>query len=270
MRIPVLSKLYEDRNVIFELTRKNIKTQYRESVLGLVWTVLNPLLNTLVMYVVFTHLLPRSDNYFILYLLCGNILFAALRASTQQALEASVKNRGLLLRTKIDPYVFPTSNCLSSIANFLFSLIALIPFMLYLSIKWSINVFTHRLFYIILMIPAFWLFELGIGLMLDALYVFFRDLKHIYGVFLTLWMYITPIFYKIEGMPPNIQKVINFNPMYRFATYFRDCVYLGATGSPTFEPPFLVLLQLYIIGVVSILVGIVVFKLLKKKIITRI
>ena len=144
-------KILRDRSVLFELTRKNIKQQYRGSFLGLLWTVLNPLLNTLVMYVIFTSLLKKSDPYFILYLLCGNILFAALRTSTQQALESSVRNRGLLLRTKIEPYVFPTSSCLTSIVNFVFSLTALIPFMIALSVQQGVNIFTYRLVFILLM-----------------------------------------------------------------------------------------------------------------------
>lgn len=261
-------KIYRDRNILYELTRKSIKTQYRDSALGLLWTVLNPLLNTMIMYFVFTSLLKTQDDFFALYLLCGNILFAALRASTTQSLEASVRNRELLLRTKIDLYVFPTSACLSSIVNFLFSLIALLPFMLWLSIQFSLNLFTPRLFCLLLLLPPFLLFELGIGLFLDALFVFFRDIKHIYDVFLTLWMYITPIFYKVDTMPAEIGSVIKLNPMYHFILYFRECVYLGAVehSFPSFET-FGILVAL---AAISLTIGIIVFKSLKNKIITRI
>lgn len=267
-KLPIFSKLYEDRNVLTELTRRNIKSQYRESVLGLVWTVLNPLLNTLVMYLIFTHLLEQKDPYFILYLLCGNIMFSALRASTSQSLEASVRNRGLLLRTKIESYVFPTSYCLTSIVNFLFSLIAVLPFMLGLSIRMGVNLFTWRLTYILILIPALFLFELGIGLFLDCMFVFFRDIKHIYGVFLTLWMYVTPIFYKIDTMPDNVVSFIKLNPMFHFVTFFRDSIYLGAIG-PT-NPMWIRTLYVYGFGFLSMFIGVVTFKLLKKKIVTRI
>lgn len=267
MKFPIVSKLHDDRNVLLELTRKNVKSQYRGSPIGLIWTVLNPLLNTLVMYFVFTQFFPR-DNYFILYLLCGNILFGAIRNSTTQALESSVRNRGLLLRTKINLYVFPVSVCLSSIVNFFFSLIALLPFMLVIVIKFGINIFTHRIFYIFLMVPAFLLFEIGMGLILDVLYVFFRDIKHIYGVFLTLWMYVTPIFYKIDSLKGALVTVINLNPMYHFIQYFRDCVYGGAIGK--YEPSWTTLLILYGIGALFLVLGIIIFKSLKRKIIVRI
>lgn len=278
MRQLLINKVRDDRNILFELTRKNIKSQYRGSVIGLVWTVLNPLLNTLIMYFVFSTIFNRNE-YFILYLLAGNILFAALRSSTQQALESSVRNRGLLLRTKINQYVFPTSVCFSSIINFLFSLIALLPFMIYITANVGVNLFTYRLFFIVLMLPAFLLFELGLGLTLDALYVFFRDIKHIYGVFLTLWTYLTPIFYYIGDFikkEPFLKTVVDLNPMYHFTNYFRDCIYAGAVGGiekPTniiYNPPFRELLLLYAIGVGCFIIGVIIYKCLKKKMRTRI
>lgn len=260
-------QLYNDRNVIFELSRKNIKTQYRDSPIGLVWTVLNPLLNMLVMWLVFRIILNNNDPYYPLYILSGNILFAAIRTSTDQSLQSLVRNRGLLLRTKIEPYVFPMSNCISATVNFLFSLIALLPFMIYLSISQGLNLFTYRLVFILLMLPAFWMFEMGCGIFLCALFVFFRDTKHIYSVFLTLWTYLTPIFYVVkEGSP--LLKIVNFNPMYHFVTYFRECVYSGATAACV--PSWTRLLLLYGIGVLFLILGSLFFNALKKKIITRI
>ena len=116
--------LFKNRNIIYELTRKQVKTQYRDSALGFLWTILNPLLNMLVMWLVFKSVLGITDPYYPIYLLTGNILFAALRSSTNQALQSMVNNRGLLLRTKVDLYIFPLSNVLTSIVNFAFSLIA--------------------------------------------------------------------------------------------------------------------------------------------------
>lgn len=100
-------KLAKNKDIIFELSRKQIKTQYRDSTLGFLWTILNPLLNMLVMWVVFQNVLGIKDPYYPIYLLAGNILFAALRASTTQSLLSMVDNRGLLLRTKMDLDVFP-------------------------------------------------------------------------------------------------------------------------------------------------------------------
>lgn len=269
------------KNIVVELTRQQVKTQYRDSSLGFLWTVLNPLLNMLVMWVVFSSVLQINDPYYPIYLLTGTILFSCLRNSTFQAMESIVNNRGLLLRTKISLSIFPMSNILSSIVNFLFSFIALIPFMIWLTLspELGINLFTYRLSFILLMIPALALFEFGLGLLLSAVFVFFRDLKHLYTVFLTLWTYSTPIFYSMAGLDNTtfFYKVVKFNPMFHFLNYFRDCVYRGAVGVDflgenigSYLPGFGTLGLLYLLGLGALVVGISVFELCKNAIITRI
>lgn len=285
----------KNTNTIYELTRKQIKTQYRDSTLGFIWTVLNPLLNMLVMWLVFKELFGRDDPFYPLYLLTGNILFSALRNSTVQSLQSLVNNRGLLLRTKIDPFVFPFSNVMTSIVNFAFSLIALVPFMIWLSVDpsvahamgHSINAFSYQLVFILLMLPGFLLFELGMGLILSSVFVFFRDMKHIYSVILTLWTYLTPIFYKVGALEKNqlVFTIVKLNPMYQFCTYFRECVYASATGanilnnaapgSPIFIaaetiPSFSTLGWCYLSAAVFFIVGLGIYELCKKKVITRI
>ena len=277
-RIPVISAVYRDRNAIYEIARKDVKTQYRGSVLGFLWTILHPLLNMLVLWIIFRNLFGKSDPYYVLYLLCGNILFAAFRASTDQSLRSIVSNRGLLLRTKISPYIFPAAKTVTGMINFAYSLLALLPFMIYLSVTQGVNLFSYQLAFVLLVLPAFWLFELGMGLFLSALYVFFRDLRHIYAVILTLWMYLTPIFYKVENLNLDDfgRTVINCNPMYHFVTYFRECVYMGATAknaegllAPTL-PSWTTLGICYLCGVGGLILGIAFFMALKRKIIIRI
>ncbi len=272
-----LKQLYSDRNAIFEIARKDVKTQYRGSVLGFLWTILHPMLNMLVMWIVFRHIFGKNDPYYAIYLLCGNIMFTAFRAATDQALNSIVSNRGLLLRTKIEPYVFPMSKSVSAMTNFFYSLIALLPFMITLSFQQGLNLFTYRLLFILLMLPAFWMFELGLGFLLSAVFVFFRDLRHIYSVVLTLWMYLTPIFYKIDSMDELTTTVIKINPMYHFVTYFRQCVYLGASNVSAetgqlapYLPSWQTLGILYICGIGALLVGGAIFKALKSKLIIRI
>ena len=272
-KIPVLSSLYRDRNAIYEIARKDVKTQYRGSVLGFLWTILHPLLNMAVMWVIFRNFFGKEDPYYALYLLCGNILFAAFRASTEQSLRSVVNNRGLLLRTKISPYIFPVSKTVTGIINFAYSLLALLPFMIYLSINPGVNLFSYQLVFLLLLFPAFWLFELGVGLFLSALYVFFRDLRHIYAVILTLWMYLTPIFYNVETMKLDnfAHTVVMCNPMYHFVTYFRECIYLAVTakGGATI-PSWSNLGICYICGIGGLLVGGAFFMALKRKLIIRI
>lgn len=268
------------KNIVFELSRQQVKMQYRDSSLGFIWTVLNPLLNMLVMWVVFSSVLKIDDPYYPLYLLTGTILFSCLRNATMQSMESIVLNRGLLLRTKISLSVFPLSRILSCVVNFLFSLIALIPFMIWLSVTPGLvgNLFTYRLVFIILMIPALALFEYGIGLFLSTVYVFFRDLKHIYTVFLTLWTYSTPIFYVLTNLEEDsiFLKLIKLNPMFHFINYFRDCIYRGAVGVDVmgknigpYLPMWKTLGIIYLLGIASLIIGVVIFNLCKDKIVKR-
>ena len=129
------------------------------------------------------------------------------------------------------------------------------------------------------MLPPFLVFEYGIGLFLSVIFVFFRDLKHLYGVFLTLWQYLTPIFYTLErvGKDTITYKLILLNPMYHFVNYFRDSVYRGATGIDEFShyigsfiPSWSTYGYLWAFAGISAVIGFTTYKLLENKIITKI
>ena len=260
--------LYKNRFVLYELVRKNVKTQYRNSILGMLWTVLNPLLNMLVMWLIFSKFFGRGDPLYPIYLLTGNILFACLSSATNGALQSIVNNRGMLTRIKIDSYLFPLSSTLSALVNLVFSMIALLTIMLGMQIFGGYSIFSFRIFLIFLMIPAFVIFEYGIGLFLSALYVFARDIRYLYSVFLTLWTYLTPIFYKpdvIFATSKVAAKIIKLNPMYYFVRFFRDAMYNGF-ATPIWQD----LGVLYLLGIASVAIGTLVFKLLKKHFMTNI
>ncbi len=253
--------LVKNRYILHELVRKRVKSQYRNSVFGMLWTVLNPLLNMIVMWAVFKQFFGNNDPLYAVYLLTGNIMFGCLRGATEGAMQSVVNNRGLLTRVKIDSYLFPLSSTISSLVNAFFSVSALLVIMLGLQIFGGHQIYSWRIFTVLLMIPAFVLFEYGIGLFLSALYVFFRDIKYLYSVFLTLWTYVTPIFYKVTPKMGEVAlTLIKLNPMYYFVRFFRDAMYMGWSEYPVQD-----LAVLYLLGIVSILVGGLVFKALKKK-----
>ena len=288
----------QDTNILFELTRKGVKTQYRGSVLGMLWTVLNPLLNMAVMWVVFSSFFGSGDETYAIYLLTGNILFASLSASTNGALGSLVGNRGLLLRTKINPHLFPISAVTTALVSLGFSFVALIVIMLgvQLGSPNNLELFGVQMLLILAMLPAFLLFESGVGLFLSAVYVYGRDIRHFYSVFLTLWMYLTPIFWQSNILIRNTEgviektiamKVVECNPMYYFLQYFREAVYythckgqsiwiltIKETGEKVWLAPAILrnvpmLLWLYILGVVTCVVGAGLFCIMKKRFATH-
>ncbi|MBQ8163693.1 MAG: ABC transporter permease [Clostridia bacterium] len=221
----------KNKNIVGQLVKRNVKVQYRNSAIGILWTVLNPLLNMLVMYLVFGTIFGySSDKTYVLYLLCGNIIFNTMRGATTQSMTSLVNNRGLLTKNKIAFQVFPLSCNISAIVNLAFSYIALLIVMMVVDTSCPfMHVFSLNMFKAILMIPAFFLFIYGVSLVLAAAYVYFRDILHYYNIFLTLWMYMTPIFYKTNTISGNFGKffvmILKCNPMVHFVEYFRAVTY---------------------------------------------
>lgn len=261
----LVKQMKQNQYVLHELVRKSVKTQYRNSFLGMLWTVLNPLLNMCVMWLVFSQFFGRNDKFFPIYLLCGNILFSYLSSATNGALASIVNNRGLLTRMKIDTHLFPLSANLASLVNFAFSFCALFVIVLGFQIFGGYSLLSVRLLLILAMLPAMILFQFGISLILSSVYVFARDIKYLYSVFMTLWMYMTPIFYKINAISSKsfAYTVIKLNPMYHFVRFFRWCVY-GYVDVGSYAPNWHSLAMLYLVGFGSVLLGYLVYKPLKK------
>ncbi len=225
----VFDKMRKNSNILKALVAKNFKSQYRNSILGVLWTVLNPLLNMIVMSLVFSQLFGNRSGVGIypIYLFCGNLMFNMMRQITSQSLTSMVSNSGLIKKVKISYSVFPISSMFTALVNFGVSFIALIIIMFIVKQQ-----FYWTTLLTVTIVPAVLLFSLGIGLIVASLYVFFRDIKHIYEVFLTLWMYLTPLFYTADSLKSNtIANIINLNPMTHFVTAFRNVIQWGAVPS---------------------------------------
>ncbi|HHX49078.1 MAG TPA: ABC transporter permease [Clostridiales bacterium] len=245
--------------VLNSMVIRNIKNQYRRSVLGVVWTVLNPLLNMLVMAFVFSNIFNRGNILmdYPVYILTGNIVFSLMRMSTTNSLTSIVNNYDLLNKTKIPQIIFPLSNNFSAVVNFGFSLIALLIVML-VRIPKGVRFHATMPMIIFPWLPSILLFCIGLSLILCTIYVRFRDIKHIYSVVLTLWMYMTPILYAANFLGNDVLTVIKFNPMYHYLTYFRNVVALGVV------PSLMDHLICYGFGICFFLIGYVVFNSKRK------
>jgi ABC-2 type transport system permease protein len=219
-------KSYFEKNLYLlkVLVSRNIRNQYSGSFLGALWTVLNPLLNMIVMALVFTNIFGASikELDYPVYVLAGNIVFNFFRGATEGSLTMIVDQRDLLSKTKVPLWIFPFSRVGSDLVTFGFSYIALIIVML-IRIPFGVT-FNVSMILVIAMLPALILFSLGFSLFLSSLYVSFRDIKHFYAVILTLWMYLTPLFYSLDtlNLGPEFQIVMELNPMYHFVQFFRS------------------------------------------------
>ena len=247
-----------------ELVIRDIKIRYRHSVLGILWTVLNPLLNMIVMTIVFQTIFASTIEYFALYVMIGNIVFGFVSEATNRGMNAILWNASLIKKVYIPKYLFPLANVVSSLVNFLFSYIAMIFVMLIIGapFRWMLFSCIVPLFYLII-------FSFGMSLILCSINVFFRDIQHIYSVFLTVWMYLSAIFYSVETIAKaeggaQIASLIELNPMYQFIRFFREIIIDGVFPG--------ILHNLFCAGfsLAMLIIGVLFFKLTQKKFILHI
>lgn len=206
-----------------ELVERDIKVRYRRSVLGLLWTVLNPLLMMTVMTVIFSTLFQGEIENFALYYLSGYILYTFVNESTTQALFSVVNNGGLIKKVYIPKYLFPISKVMSALVNLGFSFLAMLIVMLVTGAD-----FHWTMILIPVLIVYLTVFCCGLGMVLTTLHVFFRDIGHLYGIVTLVWMYMTPMFYPAQLLVKNgLELVLKLNPLYHFIVYFRMLVLYG-------------------------------------------
>lgn len=209
--------LYNYRYLIKQLVTKDIKLKYRRSFLGYVWSVLNPLMVMVVMYLVFSKMFRFNIDNYSAYLIIGQTLFTFMTEATNQAIFSITGNGPLLKKVYVPKYVFTLSKVTSSLVNLVFSLGAMIIVFVITKVQFS----WAMLFFPVILMEVY-IFSLGLGLFLAEAVVFFRDIQYIYNVLTTAWMYLTPIFYPMEQLPESVQKAIKiFNPMYQYITQFR-------------------------------------------------
>jgi len=251
-------------NTTVSLVIRNVRNLYRNSVLGIIWTVLNPLLFMIVISLVFSMLLNRHSAdglYFPVFILSGLTVFNLFSNSTTTALQSLVTNYGLLTKTRIAPEIFPVANVLSSVVNFFFSFLALCIVMLIFLHKEGVGFHLTMLMTFFPYLPAYILFCCGVSFILSTTYVYFRDIKHIYSVFKKLLYYLTPVFYSfslIEGHA-TAKTVMMINPLYHYVTYFRSLL-MGQV------PSLLSHVIIYAWGIGMFFIGYVIFHFSKKKI----
>lgn len=211
--------------IVSSLVSKDFKLKYRRSVLGVLWSVLNPLLMMCVLAAVFTNVLKFGDveNY-PMYLILGNVLFALMSDSTGSAMGSILESAPLIKKIRVSKMLFPIEKVLFTLVNFAISLIAVVIVMIFFRIAPTVD-----LVLLPLLLAYMLLFCSGLGLLLSALAVFFRDVCHLWGVVITAWTYATPLFYPVTLLPEWMQAAEAFNPMYHYVCYFRDIVMYGTT-----------------------------------------
>lgn len=205
--------------VLKELVGREIKRKYARSYLGILWSVLNPLLSMAVLSLIFSYIFSRSIENFPIYCLTGYILWMLFSEATRSAMTVLVDNKQLLIKVRMPKQVLALSRIFTAFTNFLYSLISFALMLAVFKMIPSIHMIAFPGIVALML-----LFCIGVGYILSIVYVFFGDVKHLYSVILTLWMYLNAIFYPVDILPEYVQRIININPIYSYVEAARECI----------------------------------------------
>ncbi len=222
------------KSLLRELTRKSLKLKYRDSVLGIFWSFVQPLLNMVVLSVVFSSILGKRGNIacYPVYLFTGRLLFEFFTTSTKAALMSFRTNAPIIKKVYVPKYIYPLSSILSTFVNLAISLLCFICVWIFFRLTGisggdSLTISGYALLFFIPLLLLL-IFTTGVGLILAVFQVYFRDIKYIWDVFCTLLFYAVPIIYSIDTITSKwTRMLIEINPIYHIMELFRQCVYYG-------------------------------------------
>ena len=212
-----------------QLVSRDFKVKYKRSVLGIIWSLLYPLLTMAVMAVVFSNVFKFSTPgvSYLAYLLSGLVMFNYFNEASNLSMSSVIANFPLINKIYIPKYIFPLSKCLFVGINFLLTLIPL--YVVLLATGTGVNIYHIFLPYVFV---CLFMFTLGFGLILSAATVFLRDILYIYGIVIMLWTYLTPIMYDINVISPALQPFLKLNPMYHYINFEREIMLYGRIPQP--------------------------------------
>jgi len=221
-----LLELWQYRDLLRLLVTNSIKTRYKRSTLGVLWTLLNPLLNTLVLSIAFQQIMRFDVDNYTIYLLVGLLCWTFFSQTTMHTMNTLIWGSNLLKRIYVPRTIFAVSVVGNSLINYLLSLIPLAIIMLFMR-----HPFRPTLLLLPFAILLLGMFTLGLALFMSTLAVFFVDVIDIYGVLLSALFYLTPIIYPVSFIPARFVFLIELNPMTTMVNLFRSLIYYGELPS---------------------------------------
>ncbi len=257
---PYLDTFLRYKHLLVCLVDRDYKVKYRRSVFGILWSMLNPIMMMIILNAVFSRVFRADIENFPVYLLTGQLVFSFFNEASSSAIFSVVEASALIKKIYVPKYVFPLERVLFGFVNMVFSLSALVILIIIQRVK----VTAVTLLFPIPLIALF-LFTCGWSFLISALCVYFRDLKHLYSVLMTAWMYITPIMYPIEYLSGSwVYKIVMLNPLTWYVQYFRQIVMYHTL--PTLEMNLVCFGE----GILMMIIGLLSFRKLQDKFILHI
>jgi len=227
-----------------QLVNRDIKVKYRNSVLGIFWSFLEPLLTMVIMTIIFAFIFKRDIPNFPVYYLIGRVAYMLFSSGTSGAMKSIIGNASIIKSVYVPKYLYAVSSVLSAFVIFLMSLIILVAVMIATHVNFTILMIFASLPIIILLILT-----VGIGLILATATVFFRDIEHLYGIFTMLLMYASALFYPASIIPQKYQIILTINPLYAIIECLRSVLLDGVLYNPS------TLMFAAVFAIVSLVVG---------------
>lgn len=225
-----IKKLKKHQFLFEELVKRDFKRKYKRTVLGVLWSILSPLMNLLVMKIVFTQFFGRNTPHYTIFLFCGTLIMSYFSESTNQGMSSLLGNAHIFSKVNIPKYLFVFSKNIQTLINFLINLCVFFVFCVIDRIQ-----FTPKLVFLLIPICCLVLFNIGMGLILSALYVFFRDIQYLWTIAIQLITYLSAVFYTIDQYSIQVQYMFFLNPIYLFIRYFRKIVIEATIPSMPFH-----------------------------------
>lgn len=242
-------KIKQNRFLFEELVKRDFTKKYKRTVLGMLWSVLGPLMTLGVMALVFTQFFGRNMEHYVIYLFCGNLLYSYFKESTSTGMTALYDNSGIFSKVNVPKYMFLLSKNVSTLINFGINIIVLFIFCIIDGVP-----FTWKFIMLLYPIGCLVVFNLGMGLILSALYLMFRDMKYLYDIFTLLLMYLSAIFYSIDAYSQQVQYLFYLNPIYVYIRYFRKIILEGTIPKLSFH------LLAAVYALIALAIGAVIYK----------
>jgi len=212
-------ELFRYGELLKNLVIKDLKLTYKNSFLGFFWSLLSPLLRTLIFYVVFTKIFRIGIEHYVIYLLSGILAWMFFANSLNFATTSIVSNSALIKKVYFPREIYPVSSTFAQLINFALAMVVLFLWVIFSKIDMGLP-----LIYLPLIIVLQLILTVGVGLIFATIYVFVRDLGHLLELILMAWMYASPIFYNLDMVPERFRQIYLLNPMAALITFYRDII----------------------------------------------
>ncbi len=254
-----LKQIFKYRNVLWNMAISQLKTKYSNSLIGIFWSILNPVLIMLAITFVFTVVFRTEIKNFAFFVLAGILPWMFFSGAISEVTNSILSQQNILRQFNLPKEIIPLSCVLANFVNFLIGWVIVYPIFFILNPK---IILFFPLFILILLLN--FIFMCGVSLIFSILNVFYRDLGHSLGVLLMFWFWVTPVFYSIDMVPLSLHWIFKINPLTFFVTFYREVIFSGVI------PDLSVVTGVFTLALLSIGLGFLIFWRLEPKLIKAI